>query len=325
MQTQYSDSLLNNQAENLNLGNGVADAGDFLTSEPFTVCSGEPTILVTFFADREAKTTDERRLTIAELVELIRTTTAPSKEQLPWLKLAAFGSVLSSGGSLRHDENVLFLSGCEADYDLEQHTFDAAVRALTEFDVESIVYTSPSHRPEAPRWRVLAPFDRAPRPADCHGQMMNRLNGVLAGVIGAESWTLSQSYYFGSVNNNPHHRVEYVPGQPIYWRSDLDDIAVGKPGFARGGAGGGGNGKRHSAEYWRALMQGVPQGGIPELGIKGRDAALASVAGLLVSQGVEGDRLMTELKQFNRLYCKPPLPDSDVRRVYRSIGRRTPR
>ncbi len=44
-----------------------------------------------------------------------------------------------------------------------------------------------------------------------------------------ESWTLSQSYFFGSVADNPDHRVELVEGQPIDVLDDLDEIWRGKP------------------------------------------------------------------------------------------------
>lgn len=60
--------------------------------------------------------------------------------------------------------------------------------------------------------------------------MMSRLNGVLGGVLAPESWTLSQSYYYGSVDGNPAHRVIVVEGMQTLDRADeLDEIAIGKP------------------------------------------------------------------------------------------------
>jgi hypothetical protein len=44
-----------------------------------------------------------------------------------------------------------------------------------------------------------------------------------------ESWTLSQSYYFGSVNQNPSHRVEIITGTPIDLMVELDAGAISKP------------------------------------------------------------------------------------------------
>src|SRR5258705_57038 len=61
-----------------------------------------------------------------------------------------------------------------------------------------------------------------------------RINGVLGGVLGAESWTLSQAYYFGSVGNNPHHRVEVIEGEFIDQLVELELIAIGKPASKAG-------------------------------------------------------------------------------------------
>ncbi len=43
-------------------------------------------------------------------------------------------------------------------------------------------------------------------------------NGVLGGIFSPESWTLSQSYYYGSVARNPSHRVQLIEGAPINLR-----------------------------------------------------------------------------------------------------------
>ena len=158
----------------------------------------------------------------------MRTATAPSKPQLPWLKLARFGELRSDKGSLRHDANVLAISGIEADYDGEEMPFDEAVERLAKAGVLAMVYTSPSHAEDAPRWRVLCPTSDELPPQD-RAKLLGRLNGLFRGVLSAESWTLSQSYYFGSVASNPSHRVELVDGTPIDLLDDLDEIWRGKP------------------------------------------------------------------------------------------------
>jgi hypothetical protein len=282
-------------------------------------------ITVTFFGDHTAKTKDQRDLSFAELFDLIATTTAPSKRELPWLKLALFGDVRSVHGSFRTDDNVKMLTGIEADYDGEKISLDEAVAALVRANIGAIVYTSPSYAPDRPRWRVLCPFDRPVVVMNgVHCRLMNRLNGALGGVIGGESWTLSQAYFFGSVNNNPHHRVEFVQGRPLDYCGELDDTAIDRPGFGGGGTrGGGGGGKRRSAEYWRAVLSGVPKHGIPELGIAGRDDAAASLAGRLL-QEVERDELMPLMREWNARN-KPPLTGPDLARIVRSIGRRAAR
>ena len=86
----------------------------------------------------------------------IATTTAPDKASLPLVKLAAFGDRRSPKGSLRHDKNLLDVSGIELDYDGEELPLDEAVRLLAAAKVPAVIYSSPSHRPDRPRWRILA-------------------------------------------------------------------------------------------------------------------------------------------------------------------------
>jgi putative DNA primase/helicase len=81
----------------------------------------------------------------------------------------------------------------------------------------------------------------------------------------------------------------------------------------RTGVSGTGTGNSRSASHWRALLE-VAEGG--------RDNAVTSVAGLLLSKGHRGDRYRELLRQYNRECCQPPLPDRDVVRIARSIERR---
>ena len=57
--------------------------------------------------------------------------------------------------------------------------------------------------------------------------MLGRLNGLFRGCFSRESWTLSQAYYFGSVNHNPSHQVALIEGLPIDRHDDLDEIWIG--------------------------------------------------------------------------------------------------
>jgi hypothetical protein len=105
--------------------------------------------------------------------------------------------------------------------------FADALERLEKADVLAVLYTSPSHTEDAPRWRILCPCstDLPPR----HREMLlGRLNGLFLGIASVESWTLSQSYYYGSVSNNPSHQVELVDGQPIDLLDDLDEGSCGK-------------------------------------------------------------------------------------------------
>jgi hypothetical protein len=97
---------------------------------------------VTFFRDEFAKTYTTDLLTLGELQALILGTTAPTKKGLPWLKFARFGSKRKQEtGSLRHDGNVIGITGVEGDYDGEQVTIDEAVTTLSRAHVRAIIYT----------------------------------------------------------------------------------------------------------------------------------------------------------------------------------------
>jgi hypothetical protein len=187
----------------------------------------EQRITVTFFADHAAKQKRQEFLTIEELAALARDTTAPTKDQLPWWKLARFGNAVTRHGSLRHDQNVLAISGVEADYDGERVSFSEAVEIAEKAGLKAILYTSPSHSLARPRWRVLAPTSREYPPKD-RARLLGRLNGLYRGIFAKESWSVSQSYFFGRVAANPAHQVEPVDGQPIDLLDELDTIWLGK-------------------------------------------------------------------------------------------------
>ena len=183
---------------------------------------------VTFFKDHFAVEARTERYTTRALAERIRAITKARKHDLPWLKLASFGDRRTDKNSLRNDANVLAISGIEADYDGETLTFDEAHAKLEQQGIAAILYTSPSHTEDAPRWRILAPVSEE-LPADRREKMIGRLNGLFGGIFSGESFTLSQAYYYGSINHNPSHRVELVDGIPIDAHDDLDEIWRGRP------------------------------------------------------------------------------------------------
>ena len=189
--------------------------------------------LVTFFIDYSASAKWERKTTLPTLAARIADVTRQTKGQLPWLKLAAFGDKRTDKNSLRHDANVKWVSGIEADYDAGRIAFDEAVEIVGKLGLMAIVYTSPSHTEDLPRWRILCPFSLR-LPPDRRRQQLGRLNGAFRGVFSRESWTLSQGYYFGRVADNPSHRVETVYGHTIDQLDDLDECWIGPPGAPRG-------------------------------------------------------------------------------------------
>lgn len=135
--------------------------------------------------------------------------TYPSKDQCPLIKLAVFGNAPSPKGMMRHDANVVAITGVEADYDGEQMPFSEAVERLRKAGITCVVYTSASHltfkdgKQRGPRWRVLVPLSVEYSP-DYRRTFLDYVNEILGGVIARESWALSGSYYCGRVDG-----VEY--------------------------------------------------------------------------------------------------------------------
>jgi hypothetical protein len=197
----------------------AASKGDRALDQPVTV---------TFFRNQYAEEKFERVSSIRGLVPTILAPNKSRKDFLPFVKLGRFGDLRTEKDALRHDANVLSVTGIECDYDGEVIAMEQDAATLRRANVAALLYTSPSHSPEKPRWRVLCPFSQELAP-DQRAPMLARLNGVLGGILTPESWTLSQSYYFGSVNHNPAHKVELVEGDFLDLRPDLDATAIGDP------------------------------------------------------------------------------------------------
>lgn len=171
---------------------------------------GETSMWLSVFDDVYGRALTAEETTIEKLFERVRDTHAASKSALPLLKLARLGSLRTpqdptnpkKGGSLRHDKNVLTVSGIEGDYDGESMPFSEAVARLEAADVGFIAYTSPSHTDAAPRWRVLLPFATEHPPGE-RGRYLDQVNGILGGVLSRESWALSQCFFFGGIDGSP--------------------------------------------------------------------------------------------------------------------------
>lgn len=142
------------------------------------------------------------------LFEILRNPpVAKRKEDLPLIKLALFGDEASPAGSYRHDANLLEVWGVEGDYDGGQVSIAQAAELLQAAGIVAFLYTTPSHTPECPRWRVLAPCSRAHMPAE-RAALVAKLNGVLGGILAPESFTLSQAFFYGRVEGAEYCDIE---------------------------------------------------------------------------------------------------------------------
>jgi putative DNA primase/helicase len=185
------------------------------------------------FASAGARVVARRDGTWPALIERLRTAGGfPNKAACPWVKLATFGDLRSKKGSLRNSANVRHITGVEGDYDGEEVTPDQALQRLERAGIKAVVYTSARHRPEAPRWRVLAPLSR-PMPPQARAALLARVNGALGGILAGESFTLSQAYYFGAVADAVDYRVLCTFDDPdegghVDELDELDELAIGK-------------------------------------------------------------------------------------------------
>lgn len=137
----------------------------------------------------------------------------PTKEDCPLLSLATYGDTRSDKNSLRHESNMLAVHGVEGDYDAGLVSVAEVGRRVTAAGMAAVIYTTARHTPDAPRWRVLAPLSKPCTPAE-RWRLVGILNAALGGILASESFTPSQSFYFGRV-----HGVDYdsrhVPGAAI--------------------------------------------------------------------------------------------------------------
>jgi uncharacterized protein (DUF927 family) len=182
-----------------------------------------PPFTVTVFPDVTGRTAQVLTLELATLVARVADPlTHPSKAQCRLIKLARFGEQRTAADSLRHDGNVLEVSGVEGDHDAGTLALPDAVARCAQAGIAAVFYTTPSHTPERPRWRVLAPLSRPHPPAE-RRRFAAWLNGVLGGALAPESFRLSQAFYIGRVAGVPYDWAQ-SDGAPL---DTLPDLAAG--------------------------------------------------------------------------------------------------
>jgi KaiC/GvpD/RAD55 family RecA-like ATPase len=181
---------------------------------------------------RDTKATEIGRGPDATLIRLeawIHDKCKPSKGELPLLKLATFGDAASDKGSLRHDANMIRITGVEVDYDAGQITPEQARDSLADAGLAGLVYTTPSHTTDAPRWRIICQTSKPMLPKH-RDKLVARVNGLFNGKLAGESFTASQSFYFGGITGQPEPITYLNPGRYIDRAVDLDTGAIGRGG-----------------------------------------------------------------------------------------------
>lgn len=184
---------------------------------------------VSLIGDVYAQTIAGEDMTLDDVARLIADEEAPDKGSQKLLKLARFGANRDpKSKSLRHDANVTEVTGCEGDHDAGTMTLQQAAQRLDDVGVAYILYSTYSSTPQHPRWRGLFPFSKGLAPA-MRRAMVSRGNGVVGGVFANESWTLSQSFYYGHVTGRDP--IEVVVGDHEICIDELDELDAGAMAF----------------------------------------------------------------------------------------------
>jgi hypothetical protein len=239
----------------------------------------------------------------ADLVGDVRTAGAVDfKLDMAMIKLAEFGDDRAGGQSLRNTDNIGRFYGIEADYDEGKVSMQEAFDRLNSAGIRCLLHTSAQHTPEKPRWRVLAPFyEPDGETLEVRTTCLNRLNGVLGGILAPESWTPAQCYFIGSLSGQAAQEVLETDDMCGYIdaMAHLDDIAIGA-----------GSRIRQTTVGQRARVAPVPPGTRLAEG-DGRREMLKSYGGALRADGADADAIFEAFKEFADMHFDPEGIDWD--------------
>jgi len=156
-------------------------------------------VAFTTFTDRRGYRAKRKTASLIDLSTLLARTPARSKAEQPHFKMGRFGKVKSDKGSFRTNENFRAVTGIEVDYDVGEVTPDQAAAMLQAARVAALVVTSASHgQPnKGHRWRVVCPLSADVTPKE-RATLVARVNGVLGGILGGESFTAVQSFGYAT-------------------------------------------------------------------------------------------------------------------------------
>jgi hypothetical protein len=196
-----------------------------------------PLITYTVFQNVQAREkTEYADAAWTDLVKAIaEAPTYIAKASCPLLSLCEYGDLVSDGGGLRHSANVKRVFGVEVDYDGEEVSPEEAQKRLQAAGLMALIYTSASYTDGAPRWRALLPLSEPAAPTD-RARFVARANRALLGIATRESFTLSQSFYFGKVRGakyivlEAHGRCvdQAVDIEPLFFVGGTSDPKTGR-------------------------------------------------------------------------------------------------
>ena len=217
------------------------------------------------------------------------------KLDMTLIKLAEFGDDRGGGPSLRNTDNIRKYYGIEADYDAGVVSMTEAFERLESAGVRCLLHTSANHTPEKPRWRVLAPFyEPDGETLEVRTRCLDRLNGVLGGILASESWTPAQCYFVGALSDRDGMTILQTDEMCGYidCMAHLDDIAIKK-----------GSRIRQTTVGQRARVAPVVDGAKLGEG-DGRREMLKSYGGALRADGADADAIFESFKEFAGMHLE---------------------
>ena len=167
----------------------------------------------------------------------------PDKASMPLLCPMEFDGSKSERGALRHNGGVTLIYGACGDHDAGTMSIEDAAERMKAAGIECVLYTTPNYTQEAPRWRVIVAFSAPTKDRTAHLAAVERMNHVLDGQLKTESFTLSQSFYFGRVTGRKYICL-YVKGKRIDRLVNIPrraNVAAAMKGKTSAGGGGGGD------------------------------------------------------------------------------------
>lgn len=192
------------------------------------------------------------------------------------------------------------------DYDdLEPH-IDFFNEVSSKLDCSFCVYTTTSHVPEAPRYRLFIPLDKAYQLTESEyaGVVDHVANNVIKidGIDEHSNEIVRVMHLPTVLTNESEYIFKYQDEELLNINSILDKvqntIVVKAPT------------KKRDSSYWRDLAFGVGEGE--------RNQALASISGYLLRRYVDAHLVYGLVTAWGKS-CNPPMDDSEINKTFNSI------
>lgn len=160
----------------------------------------------------------------ADLVEMFKAAeTYSDKKKMPLFSFTEFE------GDYRAKKNAGMVHAIVVEHDGEVMDPAEAAKIMREHGIASIIYSTPSHTWDAPRWRLIA---KLLRPVDEieHGALVRIMNNLLNGAVAPESQHSEREWFFGRVEGAEYEFLS-TDGYPLdtLIGMDIEPIERGFP------------------------------------------------------------------------------------------------